>query len=69
MGFFSRLESRAREIDSLLCIGLDPHLDQLSDRDPQAALKFCKGIIESTADITLAYKPNSAFFELFGSEA
>jgi len=68
MGFFSRLESRAREIDSLLCIGLDPHLDQLSTREPQSALDFCKSIIESTADITLAYKPNSAFFEFFGSE-
>ncbi len=68
MGFFSRLEMRAQEIDSLLCVGLDPHPDQLSTREPQAAFEFCRHLIESTADIALAYKPNSAFFEVFGSE-
>lgn len=68
MGFFSRLELRAQEIDSLLCVGLDPHPDQLSTLDPQAAFDFCRHLIESTADIALAYKPNSAFFEVFGSK-
>lgn len=68
MGFFSRLENRSREIDSLLCIGLDPHLDQLPSPDARSAEQFCLRLIEATADFALAYKPNSAFFEVFGQE-
>jgi len=68
MGFFSGLERRAKDINSLLCIGLDPHLDQLSSPEPQALHDFCIRIIDSTADIALAYKPNIAFFEVFGSK-
>jgi len=68
MGFFSRLERRAKEIDSVLCIGLDPHLEQLTKPEPQAVQDFCIRIIESTSDIALAYKPNIAFFEVFGSQ-
>ena len=37
MGFFSRLEARARRIDSLLCVGLDPHPADLPAPTPQAA--------------------------------
>jgi uridine monophosphate synthetase len=68
MGFFSRLENRSREVDSLLCIGLDPHLDQLPSSDAQSAEHFCLELVEATADLALAYKPNSAFFEVFGPE-
>jgi hypothetical protein len=31
MNFFERLEARCQEIHSLLCIGLDPHLDELPE--------------------------------------
>ena len=68
MGFFFNLESRSREINSLLCVGLDPHPEQLTENKPQAALNFCRQIIEATSDLALAYKPNSAFFEFYGSE-
>jgi uridine monophosphate synthetase len=67
MGFFSQLEERAKEIDSLLCIGLDPHLEDLPAPDSQSALDFCLRLVEATSDFTLAYKPNIAFFEIFGS--
>lgn len=67
MGFFSRLEDRSKEVDSLLCIGLDPHLDDLSSPHAQAAQDFCLRLVESTSDSALAYKPNIAFFEYFGS--
>lgn len=66
--FFSRLETRAREIDSLLCIGLDPHPYDLTEQSGQAAKAFCVNIIEATADFATAYKPNSAFFEVLGPE-
>ena len=58
MGFFSNLEKRAREVDSLLCIGLDPHLKDLSTADSQSAKEFCLRLIEATADLALAFKPN-----------
>jgi uridine monophosphate synthetase len=66
MGFFSRLEARAREIDSLLCVGLDPHVSLLEEASPEAALRFCRRIIAATKDVALAYKPNAAFFEIYG---
>jgi hypothetical protein len=59
--FFSRVEERAREIDSLLVVGLDPHPGALPDhsslairsaRDIQmakAAQDFCTRLIELTS--------------------
>ncbi|WP_299029254.1 orotidine-5'-phosphate decarboxylase [uncultured Thermanaerothrix sp.] len=67
-GFFTRLETRARQIDSLLCVGLDPHLQDLPEPTPEAAREFCQRLIEATLDLALAYKPNVAFFEAFGPE-
>jgi uridine monophosphate synthetase len=68
MTFFSRLEARIREIDSLLCVGLDPHLDDLSTPEPQAALDFCLRLIADTAEFAAAFKPNAAFFEALGPQ-
>lgn len=68
MGFFSQLEQRAREIDSLLCIGLDPHPADLAENTAQAAEAFCKRLIDATQPWALAYKPNAAFFEAFGAK-
>jgi uridine monophosphate synthetase len=68
MSFFARLEERIREVDSLLCVGLDPHLSDLPQPTPQAVMKFCLRLIEATVDVAAAYKPNSAFFEVFGEE-
>ncbi|KAG5182825.1 orotidine-5'-phosphate decarboxylase [Tribonema minus] len=67
-GFFDKLAARARAIDSLLCVGLDPHVGQLTDKSASGALAFCKRLIDATADVALAYKPNAAFFEAFGAE-
>jgi uridine monophosphate synthetase len=66
--FFERLEQRAREIDSLLCVGLDPHPADLAEATPQAALAYCLRLVEATQGLALAYKPNAAFFEAFGAE-
>jgi uridine monophosphate synthetase len=68
MGFFTLLDDRARKIDSLLCVGLDPHLPDLPEPTPEAARSFCLRLIEATADLALAFKPNTAFFEAFGPE-
>lgn len=66
MGFFSKLEARARQTGSLLCVGLDPHLPDLPTPEPEAARDFCMRLINATADLALAFKPNAAFFEVFG---
>ena len=70
--FFAKLEHRARSAASLLCVGLDPHPRELralrggSDISPQDLRDFCLRLIENTLDVAVAYKPNVAFFELFG---
>lgn len=67
MGFFSELEQRARRINSLLCVGLDPHLPDLPRQDAAGARDFCLRLIDATADIAAAFKPNAGFFEVFGA--
>jgi uridine monophosphate synthetase len=66
--FFEKLEARCREIDSLLCVGLDPHSSELAAASAQAARDFCLRLVEQTAPFAAAFKPNSAFFEVFGAE-
>jgi uridine monophosphate synthetase len=68
MSFFSALEARVAQVDSLLCVGLDPHPDDLLEHTAQAAKVFCLRLIEATAVLAAAYKPNSAFFEALGAE-
>ena len=66
--FAATLDTLARERDSLLCVGLDPHASDLPAPTAAAARDFCLRLIEQTADLAIAYKPNAAFFELFGPE-
>jgi uridine monophosphate synthetase len=63
MNFFERLEQRARGIDSLLCVGLDPRT-----QDAASAREACIRLIEATSEFALAFKPNAAFFEAFGAD-
>lgn len=67
--FFEQLEGRARAVNSLLCVGLDPHPEFLSERSAAAAYAFCQRLIDATHDLACAFKPNSAFFEALGAEA
>lgn len=66
MGFFATLEARVRQVDSLLCVGLDPHPDDLPASTAAAARDFCLRLIETCAGVAAAFKPNSAFFEAYG---
>jgi orotidine 5'-phosphate decarboxylase subfamily 2 len=68
MSFFSRLTDRARAIDSLLCVGLDPHPDLVGSEEAAAARDWCLRLVEATAPVACAFKPNSAFFEALGPE-
>jgi uridine monophosphate synthetase len=68
LNFFSRLEKRSREQDTLICIGIDP---RVSERNTSAAIRSLREsslrIVRETARHALCFKPNIAFFERHGS--
>lgn len=66
--FFSFLERRVDDCSSLLCVGLDPHVQDLASPTAEAALEFCLRIVSTTAPYAAAFKPNAAFFEALGPE-
>ena len=56
---------------TFLCIGLDPDLEKLPEHLPknaQGILIFNKAIIDATRDLCVAYKPNTAFYEVLGAD-
>ena len=66
--FFSFLAKRVDDCSSLLCVGLDPHPSDLSAPNAEAACDFCLRLIKATAPYAAAFKPNAAFFELYGPD-
>jgi len=66
--FFSFLERRVDDSSSLLCVGLDPHIPDLKEPTAASALDFCLNLVKQTALYAAAFKPNAAFFEVFGAE-
>lgn len=73
--FCANLDEHTRRTGSLLCVGLDPHWADLglTSAEPngkavEAARRFCLRLIEATADLAAAFKPNAAFFEALGPE-
>jgi uridine monophosphate synthetase len=66
--FFTFLEKRVDDCSSLLCVGLDPHVSDLKEPSPASALDFCLNLVRATAPYAAAFKPNAAFFEVFGAE-
>ncbi len=63
MKFIDKLLSAGRRNKSLLCIGLDPDVTLMPKVD---LLEFNKAIVDATADLACAYKPNLAFYEALG---
>merc|ERR1719502_88131 len=66
--FFEALKKRVDDVNSLLCIGLDPHVKQLPERTCDAAEKHCLDLIAATQEVAACYKPNAAFFEVWGEQ-
>jgi uridine monophosphate synthetase len=66
--FFTFLSKRVDDCSSLLCVGLDPHPADLPAPTADAARTFCLRLIKATGRYAAAFKPNAAFFELFGPE-
>jgi len=66
--FFSFLEKRVDDCSSLLCIGLDPHVSDIPEPTADSARDFCLNLVKQTSRYAAAFKPNAAFFEVFGAE-
>lgn len=65
MTFRQKLEAAWERSGSLLCVGLDPDPGRMPIDDVAA---FNRAIIEATAGLVCAYKPNVAFYEALGPE-
>ncbi len=66
---FSEIKQQIDNKNTLLCVGLDPDMERipkhlLDAEDP--IFEFCKQIVDSTHDLAIAFKPNTAFFEAHG---
>jgi len=66
--FFTFLEKRVDDCSSLLCVGLDPHIPDLPSPTAASARDFCLNLVKQTAPYAAAFKPNAAFFEVFGAD-
>jgi orotidine-5'-phosphate decarboxylase len=66
VNFIEKLQKISQKNQSLVCIGLDP--DPRLIPDGLGVYDFNKAIIEATADIVCAYKPNFAFYEALGEK-
>jgi len=61
--FLEKLLDISRSNNSLLCVGLDPDPQKIPVKD---VFEFNRAIIDATADLVCAYKPNLAFYEAMG---
>jgi len=66
MNFIEKLTAVSRKNKSLLCVGLDPDPKLMPEK--VGVFEFNKAIIDATADLVCAYKPNFAFYEAMGNE-
>lgn len=62
-GFTDRLDQAAAVTKSLVCVGLDPDPARMPVSD---VTEFNSAIVDATAGLVCAYKPNLAFYEAMG---
>jgi orotidine-5'-phosphate decarboxylase len=71
VNFINKLSAAWSSNNSLLCVGLDPDTARLPpqlQQRPDAIFAFCKAIIDATADLACAFKPQIAYFAALGAE-
>jgi orotidine-5'-phosphate decarboxylase len=71
MGFMEAVRARWTGADSLVCIGLDPEPAKFPPAlrdDPDAVFTFLRAIVDATADLACAFKPQIAHFAALGAE-
>lgn len=63
MTWSQKLDRISAARDSLVCLGLDPDPRRMPVRD---VAEFNRNIVDATADLVCAYKPQLAFYEALG---
>ncbi len=67
-----QLFSNIQRKRSFLCVGLDTDIQKipefLFDENQDAIFEFNKAIVDATADLCVAFKPNLAFYESLGQQ-
>jgi orotidine-5'-phosphate decarboxylase len=69
--FIHRLQDSWTRNDSLVCVGLDPEIERFPEHVAAHAspiFQFNKAIIDATADLVCAYKPQIAHYAAYEAE-
>ncbi|MES2530214.1 MAG: orotidine-5'-phosphate decarboxylase [Pseudomonadota bacterium] len=71
MTFIEQLHAAERQNRSLLCVGLDPEPAKFPAHlkgDANKIYDFCARIVDATADLVIAFKPQIAYFSAHRAE-
>ncbi|OGB46499.1 MAG: orotidine 5'-phosphate decarboxylase [Burkholderiales bacterium RIFCSPLOWO2_12_FULL_65_40] len=71
MTFLDMLRDAATRNQSMLCVGLDPEPTRFPagmQGDVRRIYDFCAAIVDATADLVCAFKPQIAYFAAHGAE-
>jgi orotidine-5'-phosphate decarboxylase len=71
MTFLDQLRAAERQNDSMLCVGLDPDPAKFPAAfkgDARKIFDFCASIVDATADLAMAFKPQIAYFAAHRAE-
>jgi orotidine-5'-phosphate decarboxylase len=72
MTFVQMLQAAQQRNGSMLCVGLDPDPARFPaglKGDASRIYDFCARIVDATADLVIAFKPQIAYFAAHGAEA
>ncbi len=70
-GFIEQLRRAWQTSDSLACVGLDPEIERFPRHiaaEPSPIFQFNRAIIDATADLVCAYKPQFAHYAAYEAE-
>ena len=71
MNFIDMLGAAERQNASMLCVGLDPEPTKFPARfkgDASKIYDFCAAVVDATADLVIAFKPQIAYFAAHRAE-
>ena len=71
MTFLNMLAAAERQNQSMLCVGLDPDPAKFPGKfkgDANKIYDFCAAIVDATADLVIAFKPQIAYFAAHRAE-
>lgn len=71
MTFLDMLHTASTRNSSMLCVGLDPEPMRFPAEmqgNPRKIYDFCAAIVDATADLVCAFKPQIAYFAAHGAE-